>query len=94
MVRDITVDWNPASQAAVVTLATAEELPAEVEEYVAETSSPLSEIRSVIHKRGSYLVVKISATTRKRRRHYCTKRLVIMRSAHRFSLLEKTAKCA
>jgi hypothetical protein len=33
IINDITADWHPASQTAVVALATAEQLPAKTKEY-------------------------------------------------------------
>jgi hypothetical protein len=49
VVSRVTTDWHPATQAAIVTLATAKQLPSEVKQCAAQPSTPSSKIRGVIY---------------------------------------------
>jgi hypothetical protein len=52
VVNDLIIDWHPDSQAAVVTLATAEQLPANIKKHAAETGTPRNTIRAFRHNRN------------------------------------------
>lgn len=49
MLNDIIVNWHPDGQAAVVTLAVAEQLPADIKKYAAQTSTPFNTIAFFRH---------------------------------------------